>query len=77
LTFVLDGGEWSASCPRPLFPQENSPWYPLDRGLDGPQSRSGHGYEEKNSQPLLGLEPLVIQPIAQRYALSVNGKLIL
>jgi hypothetical protein len=26
-------------------------WYPLDRRLDGPQSRSGCGGEEKNSQP--------------------------
>jgi hypothetical protein len=33
--------------------------------LGGPQSRSGHGGEEKNSQPLLGLEPPVIRPVAQ------------
>jgi hypothetical protein len=26
------------------------------------QSRSGHCGEEKQSQPLLGLEPLIIQP---------------
>jgi hypothetical protein len=26
--------------------------YPLDRRLGGPQSRSGRGGEEKNSQPL-------------------------
>jgi hypothetical protein len=25
--------------------------YPLDRGLGGPQSRSGRGGEDKNSQP--------------------------
>jgi hypothetical protein len=36
--------------PRPLYPQGNSPWYPLDRRLGGPQSQSGHGGEEKNSQ---------------------------
>jgi hypothetical protein len=35
---------------QPLYPQEKSPWYPLDRRLDGPQSLSGHGGEEKNSQ---------------------------
>jgi len=35
----------------------NSPWYPLDRRLGGPQSQSGHGVEEKNSQPPPGIEP--------------------
>jgi hypothetical protein len=35
---------------RPLYPQGKSPWYPLDRRLGGPQSRSGRGGEEKNSQ---------------------------
>jgi hypothetical protein len=39
------------------LPQGKGPWYPLDRGLDGPQSRSGRGGEEKNSQPALGIEP--------------------
>jgi hypothetical protein len=53
--------------PRPLYPQVKSPCFLLDRGLDGPQSRSGRGGEEKNSQPLLGLEPPIIQPVAQRY----------
>jgi len=36
---------------RPLYPQGNSPWYPLDRRLRGSQSRSGRNGEEKNSQP--------------------------
>jgi hypothetical protein len=36
---------------------EKEPWYPLDRRLDGPQSRSGRGGEEKNSQPPPGIEP--------------------
>jgi hypothetical protein len=30
---------------RPLYSQGNSPWYPLDRRLCGPQSRSGRGGE--------------------------------
>jgi hypothetical protein len=30
---------------------------PLDRRLGGPQSRSGCGGEEKNSQPPPGIEP--------------------
>jgi hypothetical protein len=52
---------------RPLYPQGKNPWYPLDRKLGGPQSRSGHGGEEKNSQSLPRLEPLMIQTVAQRY----------
>jgi hypothetical protein len=36
----------------------------LDRRLGGPQNQYGHGGEEKNSQPLPGLEPPIIQPIA-------------
>jgi hypothetical protein len=39
----------------------------MDRRLGGPQSQSGCGGKEKNSQPLPGLEPLIIQPAAQRY----------
>jgi hypothetical protein len=31
----------------PLYPQGKSPWYPLDRRLGWPQSRSGRGGEEK------------------------------
>jgi hypothetical protein len=39
----------------------------LDRRLNGPQSWYGYGGEEINSQPLLGLEPLIIQSISQHY----------
>jgi hypothetical protein len=39
------------------LPQGESPFYPLDRRLGGPQSRSGSGGEEKNSQLLPGTEP--------------------
>jgi hypothetical protein len=52
---------------RPLYPEGKSPWYPLDRRPGGPQGRFGRGGIEKNSQPLAGLEPLIIQPVAQRY----------
>jgi hypothetical protein len=55
LTSALDGGEWSAS--------RTGPCYPLYRRLDGPQSRSGQGDEEKNSQSQPGLEPSIIQPV--------------
>jgi hypothetical protein len=40
-----------------LYPQEKSPWYPLDRRLGGSQSRSRRRGEEKDSQPLPGIEP--------------------
>jgi len=39
------------------LPQGKSPWYPLNRRLGGTQSRSGHGGEEKNSQPPQEIEP--------------------
>jgi hypothetical protein len=52
-------------APGALFPKGMSPPYPLDRRLGGPQSRSGWGGEEKNSQPLTGLETPIIQPVAQ------------
>jgi len=43
----------------------------MDKRLGGPQSRSGLGGVEKNSQPLLGLEPPIIQPVAQRYTIEL------
>jgi hypothetical protein len=45
-------------APAALPPSVRTPRYPLDRRLDGPQSRSGRGGEEKNSQKLPGLEPI-------------------
>jgi hypothetical protein len=68
---ILDlGTRWRrvvSFMPLPLYLQGKSPWYPLERRLDGPQNRSGRGVEEKNSQPLPGLEPPIIQLVAQRY----------
>jgi hypothetical protein len=43
------------------LPPGKSPWYPMDRRLGRPQSRSARGGEEENSQ-----SPIV-QPVAQRY----------
>jgi hypothetical protein len=57
---------------RPLHPQVKRPWYPLDVGLGGHQSSSEHGGEEKNSQPLPGLEPPIIQPVVQRYTTELD-----
>jgi hypothetical protein len=47
------------------LPTEKELWDSLDRRLRGPQSRSGHGGEEKNSHPLPGLETPIIQPVDQ------------
>jgi hypothetical protein len=44
------------NVPAALLPGK-SPWYPVDRRLGGPQSRSGRGGEEKNSKPPPGIEP--------------------
>jgi hypothetical protein len=58
LTAALDGGEWSASRPAAYTPRERaSLWYPLDRRLGGPQSRSGRSCEEKNPQLPPEIEP--------------------
>jgi hypothetical protein len=54
------------------LPQGKSSWYPFDRRPDEPQSRSGRGGEEKNSEPLPGLEPPIIQSIAQRYTTELS-----
>jgi hypothetical protein len=70
---------------RPLYPQGKSPWYPLDRTRGGPQSHSGRGGEEKNSQPRRNSNPRTptVQPVAQRYtywaitALAGNKQFIL
>jgi len=49
---------------RPIYPKGKSLSYLLDRKLSGPQSQSGRGGEEKNSQPLQGLIPPIIESVA-------------
>jgi hypothetical protein len=69
------GTTWRAVVnftPRPLYLQGKNPWYPLDRRLGGPQSRSGCSAEEKSSQTLLGLESPNIQPVAQCYTTELS-----
>jgi hypothetical protein len=46
----------------------------LDRRLDRPQSQSVQGGEENNSQSLPGLEPPIIQPVAQGYTTELYEK---
>jgi hypothetical protein len=73
---VLDLGtkwRWVISFTvQPLYPEGKSFWCPLNRRLGGLQTRSGRGGEEKNSQPLPGLEPPIIQPVAQRYTTELS-----
>jgi hypothetical protein len=52
------------------LPPGKSPWYPSDRMLDGSEIQYGSGGVEKNFQPLPGLEPPIIQPVAQRHTSS-------
>jgi hypothetical protein len=40
------------------------------------QSQPGHSGEEKNSQPLSGLEPPIIQPVAQCYSTDLSRILV-
>jgi len=54
------GAKWRlvvSFTPRPLYSRGKNTRYALDRTLGGPHSRSGRDGEEKNSQPLPGLEP--------------------
>jgi hypothetical protein len=78
LTSTLDGGEWSASRPGRFTPKESAPRHPLYRRLGGPQSRSGRGGEEKNSQPPPGIEPYNTDRPTRSpalYRLSYHGSL--
>jgi hypothetical protein len=69
--YIFDlGTRWSTA--RPLYPKGKVPWYQLDRGLGGPQNRSGRGGEEKNSQHIPGVESPIIEPVAQRYTSELS-----
>jgi hypothetical protein len=62
--------------PWQLYPQGKSPLYPMDRRLGRPKSQSGCSGEEKNSQPLPGLKPWIIQPISSTRLLSYLDSLV-
>jgi hypothetical protein len=63
LTLALDGGEWSASRPRPLYPRERAPRTHWIRGWVGSRAGLDTG-GDRNSQPLAGIELPIIQPVA-------------
>jgi hypothetical protein len=54
--------------PLPLYPGGESPRYPLDRWLGGPQSQSGRRGEKKIVDPTGTRTPIsVVQSVASRY----------
>jgi len=59
------------------LPHGKRPLYPLNRRLGGPRSRSGHSGEDKHFQPLPGLEPPIIQAVAQGYATKLSRLLFI
>jgi hypothetical protein len=51
-TYSWPNWRWAVSfTARPLYPRGNSPRYPLDRRLGGPQNRSGRGEIKENLDP--------------------------
>jgi hypothetical protein len=78
---ILDLGtrwRWVVSFkPQPLWPGGNSPWFPLDRMLGGPQSQSVCCGVEENVLPMLGIKPEPSSPqlITITIELSSNLKL--
>jgi hypothetical protein len=68
------GWRWEVSftAPAALPPGKEPLVHPLDRRLGRPQSQSGRGGEEKNSQPVLGLEPTIIRPVSQFYTAELS-----
>jgi hypothetical protein len=75
---ILDPGtrcRWVVSfTPRSLYSRGKSPWYPLERWLGGAHNQTERGGKDKNSQPLRGLKPPIIWPVAKRYTIQVLPK---
>jgi hypothetical protein len=67
LTSALDGSEWSASRPRPLYSHEKSPWYPLDRRLGGSRAVLDAVVKRKISSPRResNHRTPIVHPVAQ------------
>jgi hypothetical protein len=73
MTLALEGGEGSASCPGCTLPPGKT-WYPLYKGLGGPQGRSG---QVQKILPPPGFDPWAVQPIGSRYTdYATRGKTV-
>jgi hypothetical protein len=70
LTSELDGGEWSVSHPCRFTPRERAPGIHCIGRWVSPGASVGS--EEKNSQPVPGLEPPIIQAVALRYTTELS-----
>jgi hypothetical protein len=60
--------------PRPLYPQGKNALYSFNKESGWAPEPSGGSGEEKNSQPLPGLEHSIIQHVAQSYTTETNLK---
>jgi hypothetical protein len=73
---ILDLGtrwRWVASfTPRSLYPQGKSPWYPLDRGLGGPQRQQWWITVNFHGKRLYFLYQLRVHPIATLFIICIN-----
>jgi hypothetical protein len=70
----MEVSDW-LHTPAALPPGKN-PWYLPDRRLCGPQSLFGNSGVKKISQLLPELEPLIIQPVVQRYTTELSWLII-
>jgi hypothetical protein len=77
LNSELDVNEWLASRPGRFAPIKRR-WYPLDRRLGGPQSRSGRGGEDKEPENRCsynlcsGQDSIQVRPICKSTALPLH-----
>jgi hypothetical protein len=74
-TSASDGDEWSASRPGRFTPRERAPGTDWIGGWVDPEPVWTRWWRE-NSQPLPGLEPPIIQPIAQSYTTELSRLLV-
>ena len=63
LTSTLDGGGWSTQRPDRLTPKKET-WYPLYRGLGGPQLRSGRVWKVS---PTSGFDSQIVHLVESWY----------
>jgi hypothetical protein len=54
------------------LPPGKEPLLPIRKRLGRLQRRSGRDGEEKNYEPLSGLEPPFVQPVSQRYTIELS-----
>jgi len=63
--------------PGHFIPEERTPCYPLDRGLNGPQSRSGHCSGENEKHAPIGNRIPIVPPVASHYINTELSRLVM